>query len=157
MRHTGLTLAAPGATTKEIMRRGGQSSPNAAMRYQHATDDGDRAIAQRLAALAGKTPFTDSNGYAEGTDIGPRPHHWADTTLAAAIPENVVEGTFGTRARDNKAIIPGQLITIPDRPDALNAGNEARARPPESADDEQPQRYVSSGHRRHPSWGCVKT
>ena len=56
MRHTGGTLAAAtGATLKELMARLGHSSPRAAMIYQHATRDRDRAIAQALGGLADKT------------------------------------------------------------------------------------------------------
>lgn len=53
LRHTGLTLAAAtGATTVELMHRAGHSSSVAAMRYQHATKDRDRIIADALGALA---------------------------------------------------------------------------------------------------------
>ena len=49
LRHSGLTWAAiTGATTKEIMRRGGHSSAVAALRYQHATEDRDSALADAL-------------------------------------------------------------------------------------------------------------
>ena len=49
LRHTGATLAAAtGATLAELMRRLGHSTAVAAMRYQHATDDRDRAIAEAL-------------------------------------------------------------------------------------------------------------
>jgi integrase len=49
LRHTGLTLAAAtGATTVELMHRAGHSSSAAAMRYQHATKDRDRIIADAL-------------------------------------------------------------------------------------------------------------
>jgi len=49
LRHTGLTMAAQeGATTAELMHRAGHSSPEMAMRYQHATRDRDRALAARL-------------------------------------------------------------------------------------------------------------
>jgi len=49
LRHTGLTLAAAtGATTAELMRRAGHASPVAALRYQHAVDDGDARIAAKL-------------------------------------------------------------------------------------------------------------
>ena len=51
LRHTGATLAAAtGATTKELMRRLGHSSPAAALAYQHAADDRDGAIARALDA-----------------------------------------------------------------------------------------------------------
>lgn len=53
LRHTGLTLAAAtGATTVELMHRAGHSSSVAAMRYQHATKDRDRVIADALSKLA---------------------------------------------------------------------------------------------------------
>ncbi len=53
LRHSGLTWsAATGATTAELMRRGGHASPRAALRYQHATQDRDRALADALADLA---------------------------------------------------------------------------------------------------------
>jgi len=49
LRHTGATLAAAtGATLAELMRRLGHSTPVAAMRYQHATDDRNQAIAEAL-------------------------------------------------------------------------------------------------------------
>lgn len=47
--HTGGTLTATtGGTIKELMARLGHSSTRAAMIYQHATRDRDRAIAQAL-------------------------------------------------------------------------------------------------------------
>jgi integrase len=52
LRHTGGTLsAATGATLKELMARLGHSSVRAAMIYQHATRDRDRAIPQALGEL----------------------------------------------------------------------------------------------------------
>ena len=46
LRHTGATLAAAtGASTKELMARLGHASPQAALRYQHATRERDEAIA----------------------------------------------------------------------------------------------------------------
>jgi integrase len=52
LRHTAGTLAArTGATTKELMARLGHASPQAAMVYQHAAEDRDRLIAERLTAM----------------------------------------------------------------------------------------------------------
>ena len=49
LRHTGATMAAgTGATIAELMRRLGHSTPGAAMRYRHAADDRDAAIAAVL-------------------------------------------------------------------------------------------------------------
>ncbi len=54
LRHTGATLAAStGATTKELMRRMGHSSPAAALIYQHAADERDGDIARALDAMLG--------------------------------------------------------------------------------------------------------
>jgi len=55
LRHSGLTWsAATGATVAELMHRAGHASPAAALRYQHATEDRDRALADALAALVPK-------------------------------------------------------------------------------------------------------
>lgn len=53
LRHTGAVLAAQtGATLAELMGRLGHSTPAAAMRYQHAAKDRDKAIAAALSQLA---------------------------------------------------------------------------------------------------------
>lgn len=53
LRHTGATLAAAtGATLADLMARLGHSTPQAAMRYQHAAQDRDRAIAEALSGFA---------------------------------------------------------------------------------------------------------
>lgn len=50
--HTGNTLAAStGASTKELMARMGHASPRAALIYQHATAERDRAIADALSSM----------------------------------------------------------------------------------------------------------
>jgi len=61
LRHTGATLAAAtGATLADVMARLGHSTPGAAMRYQHASGDRDRAIADALSgfAAASTVPLT---------------------------------------------------------------------------------------------------
>jgi hypothetical protein len=40
--------AVTGASTKELMRRGGHSTPAAALRYQHATENRDKVIADAM-------------------------------------------------------------------------------------------------------------
>jgi integrase len=53
LRHTGLTMAAAtGATLADLMARAGHSSPQAALRYQHAAADRDAAIAEMLSGYA---------------------------------------------------------------------------------------------------------
>jgi integrase len=50
-RHSALTLVAgTGATLPELMQRAGHSSPRAALHYQHASDDAQHRIAERLDA-----------------------------------------------------------------------------------------------------------
>lgn len=52
LRHTGNTwAAATGASTKELMARMGHANSAAALRYQHATTNRDRIIAQALSEL----------------------------------------------------------------------------------------------------------
>jgi integrase len=52
LRHTGLTLAAQtGATVKEMQLRAGHATPGIAMRYQHADQVRDRALADGLSKL----------------------------------------------------------------------------------------------------------
>jgi integrase len=73
LRHTGLTWsAATGASVAELMRRAGHKSPAAAMRYQHATEDRDRVLAEALAKLATVTPISPRDRRAMGAqDSGP--------------------------------------------------------------------------------------
>lgn len=53
LRHVGAVLAAQaGATTKELMQRLGHTTPEMAMRYQHASAARDAAIADALSKLA---------------------------------------------------------------------------------------------------------
>jgi integrase len=68
LRHTGATWAAQtGATTAELMRRMGHSSPAAAMRYQHAVDHRDDEIARALDAVlaSSSTALPKPQGHAE--------------------------------------------------------------------------------------------
>jgi integrase len=53
LRHTANTItAAAGASTRELMHRMGHASPEAALRYQHATRSRDSELAAALGALA---------------------------------------------------------------------------------------------------------
>jgi len=57
LRHTGAVLAAStGASLAELMGRLGHSTPQAAMRYQHAAQGRDAEIAIALSALASSPP-----------------------------------------------------------------------------------------------------
>jgi integrase len=60
LRHAGATwLAISGATTRELMARVGHASPAAALRYQHATEDRDTALANAFSEMV-KTPSVAS-------------------------------------------------------------------------------------------------
>lgn len=49
LRHSAMTLVAlTGATLPELMERAGHSTPRAALHYQHAADDAQKRIAERL-------------------------------------------------------------------------------------------------------------
>lgn len=53
LRHTGLTRAAQaGATTRELMARGGHSNPAVALIYQHSTTERQELLARRLSEMA---------------------------------------------------------------------------------------------------------
>lgn len=63
LRHTGNTLAAAtGASVAELMARMGHASPAAALRYQHATRDRDRVIADALGGLMAGEDTTARGG-----------------------------------------------------------------------------------------------
>ncbi|KUM94531.1 integrase [Streptomyces cellostaticus] len=51
LRHTGNTLAASGASLRELMTRMGHSTPRAALIYQHMVNGRDREIADRLGSM----------------------------------------------------------------------------------------------------------
>lgn len=67
LRHTGGTLsAATGASLKELMARLGHSSVRAAMIYQHATRDRDKAIATALGGLMREAKAATAGGGERG-------------------------------------------------------------------------------------------
>lgn len=71
LRHTGATLAAQhGATLAELIRRIGHTTPQAAMIYQHATDERDEELAKRMSRSAkkAKTECDESKSATEPPD-----------------------------------------------------------------------------------------
>ena len=78
LRHHAATLTArmPGVTTKELMARIGHASPRAALIYQHATRDRDRAIASFLDGVVAavepvqRADVVDLPGSARGAVVG---------------------------------------------------------------------------------------
>jgi integrase len=70
LRHTGNTLAAAsGASMKELMARLGHSSPQAALRYQHATPERDEAIASFLDEIIRKRRERAIDAPSHGRDL----------------------------------------------------------------------------------------
>jgi integrase len=63
IRHVSLTLVAQDATLRELMARGGHTTASAALRYQHASEERDRAVA----ASAGNTLVTELARLGEGS------------------------------------------------------------------------------------------
>jgi integrase len=74
LRHTGNTLAAEGASLRELMARMGHNSPRAALIYQHATRDRERAIGAAISARieAARPPATDTIGTRQAQRAGGR-------------------------------------------------------------------------------------
>ena len=69
LRHTGNTLAAEGASLRELMARMGHNSARAALIYQHATKDRERAIG---AAISARIAAVRAEGKRHDRDTAPR-------------------------------------------------------------------------------------
>lgn len=66
LRHTANTLtAAAGASTRELMARMGHASPEAALRYQHATEQRDAALAEVLGDFMTRPRQQNQNAFYE--------------------------------------------------------------------------------------------
>ncbi|WP_229783451.1 tyrosine-type recombinase/integrase [Pilimelia anulata] len=65
LRHTGNKLAAPGSSLADLMARMGHASTRAAMIYQHAAQEQDREIADRLSGHIKKERDRARNGHAQ--------------------------------------------------------------------------------------------
>jgi hypothetical protein len=66
LRHTGNTESArTGASTKDLMVRMGHDSPRAALKYQHATAQADKAIADALSAAVRALGGSPSEGQSD--------------------------------------------------------------------------------------------
>ena len=75
LRHSALTwAAASGATIAELMHRAGHSTPTAALRYQHATEDRDEAVAWAMADLAEPAPVVQLRRSTKPKETGSRGH-----------------------------------------------------------------------------------
>ncbi len=109
MRHTGLTfVGSGGASLAELMRRGGHSSVNAALKYQHATDGRDKGVADGLARLAMTLEQHDGEkmGHAGGTDTD-------SDTAVEAVSYPPAPDTSGDSALPNQPSINWGMIKLP--------------------------------------------
>jgi integrase len=92
LRHTGNTFAAStGASTKELMARMGHASSRAALIYQHATRDRDRALADALSRLVAPMPHQPalrlvSDSESEGAETECAETECAETECAPNAP-----------------------------------------------------------------------
>jgi integrase len=86
--HTGNTLAATtGASTKELMARMGHASPRAALIYQHATPDRDKALADALSQIAAARLRPTRTEPAKA--VGPTPTATQCSLNVPSTPSNV--------------------------------------------------------------------
>jgi len=98
LRHSGNTWAATtGASTRELMVRMGHASSLAALRYQHATRDRDRAIAEALSALASAVYPARADGEMEPTGTAIEPGSLGHVRVT---PTNSTAGSDTTKAPD---------------------------------------------------------
>jgi hypothetical protein len=102
LRHSGNTwAAATGASTRELMVRMGHSSSAAALRYQHATRERDRAIAEALSALASAAHRPSPNAEAEPVDADSLGHVRVTPANSPGVPsvtKGPDQGKRGERA-----------------------------------------------------------
>jgi hypothetical protein len=88
--HLAATLAAvSGATTRQLMARMGHSSASAAMIYQYATSDRDKAVAEAMSRLVTPTPLPRAAipAWASVSMAAPGAvHYWSGRSPAAASP-----------------------------------------------------------------------
>ncbi|GAA5196738.1 tyrosine-type recombinase/integrase [Microbacterium jejuense] len=70
LRHTGLTIfAREGATLAELMRRGGHADIRVVLRYQHATLERDRELADRMSDRVAAALASDAGTASEPRDV----------------------------------------------------------------------------------------
>jgi integrase len=124
LRHTGNTLAAAtGASTRELMARMGHSSPRAALLYQHATSDRDRAIADALGTLRDRArpPERDLVGHAWGTTAPSDPPRDAEEAPEGASDQGLSSGASWNRTsdliliRERVPVQPVPVLVVPFR------------------------------------------
>jgi len=101
LRHSGLTwAAATGAILAEVMRRAGHESPTAALRYQRATEDRDKALVDALAGMALHAgvillpkPKKSAADNPRTTESG---HDGADATITPLTTDNTEQSQRGS-------------------------------------------------------------
>jgi hypothetical protein len=101
LRHSGLTwAAATGAILAEVMRRAGHESPTAALRYQRATEDRNKALVDALAGMALHAgvillpkPKKSAADNPRTTESG---HDGADATITPLTTDNTGQSQRGS-------------------------------------------------------------
>jgi Phage integrase family len=111
LRHTANTLtAATGASTRDLMHRMGHASPQAALRYQHATRERDTEIAKSLGTLVEAALSQDRNGITS-LGAGDEPEKSVGFDCETAHASGVEHGnrTLGERILDLAEVVEEQL------------------------------------------------
>jgi excisionase family DNA binding protein len=124
LRLTGAVLAAlSGATLAELMARLGHSTPQAALRYQHAAAGRDKAIAARLSELAeaGRGCLICTPGWLIPRDIA-----WRTTYYSALWDLRATDSALPFGKHTSPAATPGALM--------MKNGSEAATRDPSLPD-----------------------
>ena len=139
--------AAPvGTDTITGMYSGGQSTPSAALRYQHATDSRDKAIADGLAALARSSASTDPNekGHAADTDAESDRYEMSADPQSHETSGHGFDPVFQGRESDEQIIGPAQVGDLVERTSANQCLYTWSAERRTTTMTKQPQRPHSS-------------
>ncbi len=104
LRHFAATMfATTGASTKELMSRGGWKSVAMVMRYEHASDERDALLAQEL------------NRYAEGANVVSLEHSLQPDRARSAHEDPEVEGEvidLPPLSSENDENAPGERLEL---------------------------------------------
>ena len=107
LRHfSGTMAAAAGASTKEVMARGGWSSPQMALRYEHATQGRDRFIAHALEALSQSVPDAPNPPTVTADDREERARARTQRARRLIVEEEVISETTSEQVVSTDQVRP---------------------------------------------------